>query len=273
MPKVQHFIITRFNLKVSESFTTDKNQMSTQNSEWLKHRFDLFEKYCLPSMAAQSNKDFKWFLLFDVDTPDEFRVRIESAKQACPQIVDCYLPDTNMLPEINKHIDDDTNVLITTRIDNDDTFRDDALDVVRNQLKGLSADLCVNMRFGYSYDVENDQAEVFSQKYNPFSSLIEFRKETPFKTIWGAAHGKIHQLAKVKQIKTGPHWLMVVHDRNVANRMPDEYRHYSLWKWRRLKRYVKKYLVPQIRKLFWSAAFKKKYSLEELNGRFHTRLK
>jgi len=273
MQKVQHFVITRFNLKVSESFTTDKNQMTTQTDDWLSHRFDLFEKYCLPSVAAQTNQDFSWFLLFDEGTPDEFRLRVEQAKKTCPQIIDCYLKGSNMMPVIEKYILPHTDVLISTRMDNDDAFRDDAMQIVRDQLKGTTRDLCVNLRFGYSYDVNQDQAEVFSQKYNPFSSLIEFRKETPFKTIWGAAHGKIHQLAKVKQIKTGPHWLMVVHDRNVANRMPGEYKYYSLWKWRRLKRYVKKYLVPRIRKLFWSAEFKKKYTLEELNGRFHTKLR
>ncbi|HEY9201934.1 MAG TPA: glycosyltransferase [Gammaproteobacteria bacterium] len=272
MLKIQHFIITRFNLKVSESFTTDKNQMSTQDIEWLSHRFDLFEKYCLPSISAQTNKDFSWIILFDIDTPEVFRKRIEQAKSVCPQIVDIYLAGSNMMPELEKHIKDDTDVLITTRMDNDDAFRDDALQVIRQQLDGLTEDLCINMRFGYSYDVATDQAEVFSQKYNPFSSLIEFRKNTPFKTIWGAAHGKIHQLAKVRQLKSGPHWLMVVHERNVANRMPGEYKNYSLWKWRRLKRYVKKYFIPRIRKLFWSAEFKKKYSLQELRLRFHSRL-
>ena len=270
MEHIQHFVITRFNLKIAESFTTDKNQISTQSDDWLRHRFDLFEKYCLPSLAAQKNKDFTWFLFFDIDTPDEYRKRVDAAKEICPQIEACYIQSSSIKATLDQFIKKETSVLITTRIDNDDAFKDDALAIIRAQLDNTKSDLCVNLRFGYSYDGE--LAEVFSQKYNPFSSLIEFRKPGGFITIFGAGHGKIHHLAKVKQITTGPHWLMVVHDRNVANRMPGEYKNYSLWKWRRLKRYVKKYFIPRIRKLFWSADFKKKYTIEELNNNFHTKL-
>lgn len=35
---------------------------------------------------------------------------------------------------------------------------------------------------------------------------------------------KKYRLAKVNQITAGPYWLMVVHDRNVANRISNEYR-------------------------------------------------
>ncbi len=274
MLKTQHFIITRFNLKVS-AFTKDKNQKSVQDAEWLSHRFDLFEKYCLPSLAAQCNQDFTWLVFFDHETPPVYRERIIRAQQLCPQLQACFLHggDIERIKQVvNEQVSADTDILVTTRIDNDDAFRDDALQVVRNQLEGLDEDLCINMRFGYSYDVSTDQAEVFSQKYNPFSSLIEYRKPQGFITILGSDHGKIHHLAKVKQIKSGPYWMMVVHDRNVANRMPGEYKNYSLWKWRRLKRYVKKCFIPRIRKLFWSTAFKKKYSLQELQSRFHSRL-
>jgi len=267
MQNIQHFVITRFNLKISGGFTTDKSGVATRSDDWLNHRFDLFEQYCLPSLGGQTNKDFTWLLFFDEETPNEYKSRIESALKICPQIQVCYIKGINILPVLNSYITDDTDVLITTRIDNDDAFREDALEVIRGQVNKTSKKLCINLRFGYSYD--GDQAEVFSQKYNPFSSLIEYKSDSDFVTIFGVGHGKIHHLAKVKQIKTGPHWLMVVHDRNVANRMPDEYRSYGVWKFKRFKRYVKKYLVHKVRRLFWSSDFKKKYKLYEINDKFH----
>lgn len=270
MKKIQHFVLTRFNLKISTAFATDKNLMSTQSDEWLSHRFDLFERYCLPSFAAQTNKDFTWFLFFDESTPEIYRQRIHRAQEICPQIKACFIKGIDIVPVMAEYVDDDTDILITTRIDNDDAFRDDALAVIRHEAVQARDDLCINFRFGYSYDGRH--AEVFSQKYNPFSSLVEHRKAGGFVTIFGAGHGKIYRLAKVKQIKTGPYWLMVVHDRNVANRMPGEYKYYSLWKWRRLKRYLRKYLFPRIRKVFWPAAFKGKFSIEELNDRFHLKI-
>lgn len=269
MKNIQHFVITKFNLKIPGGFSTDKSGVETRSDDWLSHRFDLFEKYCLPSLAAQKNKDFLWLLFFDESTNAECRRRIEKAKEMCPQIRAFFIDGFDMMPSISGLIGHDCEILITTRIDNDDAFRDDALEVIRGYSQGLQHDLCVNLRFGFSYD--GTYAEVFSQKYNPFSSLIEFRKPEGFKTIIGLNHGKIHQLAKVKQVKTGPHWLMVVHDRNVANRMPDDYRHYSLWKWRRLRRYVKKYLLHKLRRMFWPADFKKKYKIEELVPHFHVK--
>lgn len=267
MNKIQHFVITRFNLKISQAYTKDKRGLSTQSTEWLDHRFDLFEHYCLPSLAAQTVKDFTWFIFFDAATPQIYRQRIESARKICPQIHPCFIEGIDIKAVMNEHIDKDTNILITTRIDNDDAFRDDALAVVRQQLDHATSDLCVNFRYGFSYNGQH--AEVFSQKYNPFSSLIEYRKPEGFKTIFGEGHGKIHNLAKVRQLNTGPHWLMVVHDRNVVNRMSDDYRPYLTWKWRRLRRYIKKYLIYRIRRVFWPAEYRKKYVLNEINDRFH----
>ena len=270
MQKVQHFVITRFNLKIASGFSVDKSGVSTQSDDWLSHRFDLFERYCLPSLAAQTNKDFIWFVFFDESTSETYRQRMEKAQQQCPQLRACYIPDTDIHSVMNRAIDEQTDVLITTRIDNDDAFREDALAVIRQQLDNVSQDTVINLRFGYSYD--GHLAEVFSQKYNPFSSLIEFRKPDGFMTIFGEhGHGKIHKIARVKQIKTGPHWLMVVHDRNVANKMPGEYKYEKLWKPHRLKRFIKKYLLHRIRSLFRPAAFRKKYTIEELAKQFHVR--
>ncbi len=54
MKKFQRYIITRFNLKV-EAWTTTKNDQKVRTEDWLKHRFELFEKYCLPSVVNQKN--------------------------------------------------------------------------------------------------------------------------------------------------------------------------------------------------------------------------
>ncbi len=267
MEKIQHFVITRFNLRIPGGFTTDKNGKQTLSDEWLDHRFDLFERYCLPSLAAQTNKDFTWLLFFDESTPDAYRQRVEEARQVCPQIQACYINGLDIVPVISSAVDSDTDILITTRIDNDDAFREDALDVIRKQAENVTDDLCVNLRFGFAFD--RQEAVVFSQKYNPFSTLVELRKPEGFKTIFGAGHGKIHQLARVKQIKTGPHWLMLVHDKNVTNKMPEDFRQYNLWNPHKLRRYIKKYLLRRLRRLFWSADFRKSYRFEELEPAFH----
>ena len=46
--------------------------------EWLKGRQTLFEKFCLPSVLSQTNKDFEWILVADERTPEEFKKVIEA---------------------------------------------------------------------------------------------------------------------------------------------------------------------------------------------------
>ncbi|MBL4887641.1 MAG: hypothetical protein JKZ03_04155 [Flavobacteriaceae bacterium] len=54
---MKHFIITKFNLKGKNS-RTDKGGSIMSTKEWLNHRLNLFQKYCLPSVKNQNNKAF-----------------------------------------------------------------------------------------------------------------------------------------------------------------------------------------------------------------------
>lgn len=87
MENSRHFIITRFNLNL---YKRDKNSRPTRTDRWLEHRFEVFERYCLPSVAAQTNKRFTWLCLFDAATPERYRGRIEGYKNICPQFEAVY---------------------------------------------------------------------------------------------------------------------------------------------------------------------------------------
>ena len=73
----KHIIITRFNLRMGKGYEYDKNKNLTGSEEWLEKRFILFNKYCFPSLKAQLNKNFIWFVLFDSETPDRYKLRIK----------------------------------------------------------------------------------------------------------------------------------------------------------------------------------------------------
>ncbi len=68
----EHFIITRFNLR-QENWDTTKNKTQINSEFWIKNRFELFDKYCFPTVKAQTNQNFKWLVFFDVQTPKEYR--------------------------------------------------------------------------------------------------------------------------------------------------------------------------------------------------------
>ena len=76
MENFSHFLITRFNLN--------------RTARWLEHRFEVFERYCLPSVAAQTATDFRWLCLFDAATPEPYRRRIASYRAVCPRFEAVY---------------------------------------------------------------------------------------------------------------------------------------------------------------------------------------
>lgn len=61
MKSFEHLIITRFNLNL---YARDKHDAPTRTERWLEHRFEIFERYCLPSVAAQTNLEFQVALSF-----------------------------------------------------------------------------------------------------------------------------------------------------------------------------------------------------------------
>ena len=269
MQKIQHFVLTRFNLQLSSRFDKDKSGRRTDQDDWLDHRFDLFERFCLPSIAAQRNREFAWLLFFDEHTPQRFRDRVERAKQLCPQIQVFYIPGTNIFDHVMSRVDDDIDVLITTRLDNDDALHENALQVVREQVASAAGNLCVNLRYGLELEISEDAAEVISHKYNPFSSLIEFADRGEFRTIFATAHGKISQIAPVRQVADIPYWMRVLHDRNVSYRKYTDISKIRSGGWKSLRRYIKNALLIKLRRKFWPANLRRKYPLGEIAATFH----
>lgn len=46
-----HYLLTRFNLALWQE---DKNGQTIDRGEWIRKRLELFETYCLPSVAGQT---------------------------------------------------------------------------------------------------------------------------------------------------------------------------------------------------------------------------
>lgn len=86
----EHYIITRFNLPI---FTPKVNGgvVNSCNDDYLAYRFALFESYCFPSIKNQSCQNFKWLVLFDVNTPDAYKKRAEVLHNKYRNFIPCFL--------------------------------------------------------------------------------------------------------------------------------------------------------------------------------------
>lgn len=210
-PSYTHLILTRFNLGMRGN--------TAAVEAWHDHRFSLFEQFCLPSVEAQTCRDFTWLLLFDRATPRKFLPRLEAYK-TYPNIRIHFIDGFDLraiMQAIRSQIVDKTEYLITTMLDNDDALDRDHVARVQGQFRGQEFEL-LNFTQGFRYDLKRQRlygCELFS---NPFMSLIErIRPGQSFRSIAGCLpHSTIAaRFPRISNIRSVPSWLQVVHGRNL----------------------------------------------------------
>lgn len=214
-----HFILTIFNVqKGIPGLLSDPNDKS-----WLEHRFKLFDKFCYPSVLAQSNQDFKWIVLFNVDTPDIFKDEIKKYS-VWGNFIPVYIKtttakDTNRIFReiIPEYLTDGSEYLITTRIGSDDIICKDYIEMVQNCFDGQKLQF-INFSNGYAWNYNS--WKIYSKKMRPghFISLIE--KIDNFKTVrTGDGFAELHQVGPIREIETKPTWIQGIHGRNITNQV------------------------------------------------------
>lgn len=86
----EHYIITRFNLPIFQPKVGGRTFTSC-SEEYLQYRFQLFERYCMPSVINQSCQNFKWLVLFDVNTPEPYKQKAALWHKEYHNFIPCYL--------------------------------------------------------------------------------------------------------------------------------------------------------------------------------------
>lgn len=212
MREFEHFILTRFNVRERPNDTA-----LVTSPQWLNHRIILFEQFCFPSVKAQSCANFRWLVFFDDATPDEFKDRFLAYRRDFPNFEPLYItehnPDT-VAQAVRQRLAQDTNFVITTRLDNDDALCRDFIERVQAEFHHQHAEV-INFPCGYIWF--KGRLYLYRDSSNPFTSLIERAK--PLRTIVARPHRKLHELAVIRQAGTTPAWLQVVHGSNNRNRL------------------------------------------------------
>jgi hypothetical protein len=268
---IQHFVITRFNLRTAYS-GTDRHGKPVLGPSWMHERIELFERYCLPSMVHQVNQNFTWLVLLDEATDPESAARVERHQADFPAMRTLRLPPIQDDREIGECVtalvDDRTELLLTTRLDNDDAFHERATETIQASARKKREFL--NFRVGWTQD--GTTAWVRFHKYSHFITLAEPRTQEPFLTVHnGLAHGRSKRLAPVRQISREPFWLETVHGRNVTNRPPDEPRSYDRRTLRGIQRWFRHEVVRRARMQFRPRWYREPHPLADVAAPFHIR--
>lgn len=208
-----HFVLTRFNI------ASPGREAPIRNSPgWLERRFALFEQYCLPSMAAQTARDFVWLIYFDENTPQQFRNRIERARGECaftPRFVGPFSVE-QAKDDVQAILSGPHDLVLTTRLDNDDAVSNDFITRIRNAAEGAESGTVLNFTYGLAMNA--GRIYTASDHSNPFTTMVERQVSRP-QTVWSAQHHELGQKYRVIQIEAPPVWLQVVHGENVTNRI------------------------------------------------------
>lgn len=227
----RYYILTRFNLKL---WSIDKHNQSTRSEQWLQRRFELFEKYCLPSIVTQTFKDFKWIVLFDENTPDSYKQRYRQYVSECPQLMPIEVPSKMsayfayvfqqaVLKDLAANGMGEGCKVVTTYLDNDDALSHDFMEQIDQYSQRVTRDTFITLHDGLQYFEEMNMATHVVYKNNHFITLIEiFEEGTELKTVYGyGGHGNVYRHPECEVIgishKAKPSWVEVIHATNAKN--------------------------------------------------------
>lgn len=222
---ISYFILTRFNIRL---WNKDKEGLPVRTKKWLEHRFELFERYCLPSVKNQTCQDFTWIVLFDSITPERFKDKISEYQNECPQLVPVFVEPQNgryfaqiFEREVRSKISEvRCDKVLTTYLDNDDSLNVRLVEDLRQRVQSVDDGTFFYYTEGYQYFTDHQYLMKIHYPRNHFVSVVEKGNPSTVKTIYG--YGSHYYIDKIKDVKIEyvndlPMWCQVVHDKNMGN--------------------------------------------------------
>lgn len=216
---MNHFLITRFNIRVDD-WTKTRDGHHINQSDWLDHRFELFNKYCLPSVKNQSDQDFDWLVFFDTSTPLEFKELNETMSLRYSNFKPIYVDGiSSFLPSLIRELTVRTksDYLITSRLDNDDLIHENYISRVKQEARP-SNELLIDMERGYQLiqrRASRHEVRNYIHRFNPFISLVE--PASNIQSVMSKNHREWKIAKEVVKINDMPYWVEHIHDKNKLN--------------------------------------------------------
>ncbi|WBL41306.1 glycosyltransferase [Algoriphagus halophytocola] len=216
----EHLLFTRVNVGYRE-----KIWLPYEDPEkWLKYRLDVFFKTCFPSVIAQTNKEFKWYLYFVSQTPkmimdmvyEKFKpfnfINILIKEETVKNFYNYHKNDLNNI------VDKEYEYLITSNIDTDDMLHINYIATVQ-QFFNRQEYLPINFNNGIFFDLKSNVMCSSEHKSNVFISLIEKRKELGFLGAISRNHTDFYRISEKLEVNNDiPMWCVTMHDFNVSTK-------------------------------------------------------
>lgn len=240
-----HYILTRFNLPLSS--VTVGGKWDVCGEKYLSYRFSLFERYCMPSVKNQTCQNFKWLILFDINTPESFKQRAAEWHRGYPNLVPCYLKVEDyggVTPSSELVMDVDTDApmlqitcrfvadiirsletsmpewMLTTRLDSDDALHKDWIKNLQDSFKVNPRLSAFDFVYTYKYIPEEQIVYRYVLRNGHFITLAE-PFSSDFRSVLFCNHLDMDKYVKVEHFYKGTFQTELIHSRNVVNGYTD----------------------------------------------------
>ena len=207
--------VTRFN--IAATFPKMPRKPMHLDPSWLDERIALFERYCVPKMAAQTDDRFTWLILVSAETDAAIVNRLSRAPNAALVPI---TPHAALGPVVAARVAQMGDQLITARVDSDDQLSARYTRALREIDWNGRRRFAVYFTKGLYLDAAAGAYCVARAPLNQFPAVFERRKARDFLTVHAHRHNELYRLMDAIQIRTKrPMWCTVVHGGNVSNRL------------------------------------------------------
>ena len=219
--EISHYVTTKYNLSLY-SGRKDRGGIVSEPDAWMEDRYKLFTNFTFPSLQGQTCRNFRWYLFVDRQTPKKYKEQLEDLASSNMRIV--YLKG-RQVDFLWNEIKGGKDIAITSRIDNDDAWHRDYINVIQvkyskpTKLVEYAENywLCVATKKIYRYNWRWYYRLNLRVGNNP--TMVEWRNDA--KTILIDQHPKLKNYVKyyqIRKITKKPYGLVVCHERNLVNK-------------------------------------------------------
>lgn len=208
----RHFLLTRVYVQLREN-------APLPSYTWLEERITRLNSATLRSVCRQTNRNFKWLLLLDHDTPRWARLALNKIISDAPTASLVYIKGVAEGPVIRKVVRQrlDSQYCITSRCDSDDRLAFDYIEQIQARFDKEVNLSFLNFPIGLQWAAGRPLLHLHMS--NPFISCFERVRGHGYpQTVHTRWHNRVAEVGPVVQARV-PHplWMQEIHAGNVAN--------------------------------------------------------
>ena len=198
------------------------------SEEYLDKRFEIFDKYTFPSVNAQTDKDFTWFIMLNGKTPQKYRDIFEEYKKAANmnlilKYVDNFDSSISKNQNFSNFLNDDfknhnCKWFLTCRCDNDDMLSKDYIKKMKENFRPVHK-MFINFDNGYNFNIKTNALNNYEHNSSHFIGYVERNfKNKKIITVNNCDHSICKAYGVVRRIRDNkPVWCEICHDTNIVN--------------------------------------------------------